>query len=209
MHSTTPVSDRQPNAQLPADALAQLFGEARSYNRWQHVPVDDERIRLLYDTLSMGPTSANGSPGRFVWVRSDAEKERLAGCVKAGNEVKVRTAPLTVIIGYDLKFYENFSRLMPHAVDKLVPMFEYDPKEAQDTAFRNSSLQGAYLIMAARALGLDCGPMSGFHHDRVNAQYFAGTTIKANFLCCIGIGSLEELYPRGARLPYEEINWIL
>lgn len=201
--------DRTANEKLPDSAVAQLFGDARSYNRWQAAPVDDERIKSLYETAALGPTSANGSPGRFLWIRSVAAKERLASCVKPGNEVKVLGAPVTVIIGYDLLFFEQFPKLMPYAAEKLMAMFGNDPAEAKETAFRNSSLQGAYLIMAARALGLDCGPMSGFFHDRVNEAFFAGTNVRANFLCCIGTGSTQELYPRNPRLLFSEVNKIL
>lgn len=201
--------DRNANEQLSDRAVAQLFGDARSYNRWQPTPVEDERIRLLYETAAMGPTSANGSPGRFLWIRSQGAKERLAACVKPGNKVKVLGAPVTVIIGYDLRFFENFPRLMPYAAEKLMAMFGNDVAEAEETAFRNSSLQGAYLIMAARAHGLDCGPMSGFFHNRVNEAFFAGTNVRANFLCCIGTGSTQELYPRNPRLSFTEVNEIL
>ncbi|MCP3732587.1 malonic semialdehyde reductase [Sphingomonas sp. MG17] len=201
--------DRIANSRLQTASIAQLFTEARSYNRWQDSFLDDAAIREIYEAAAFAPTSANGSPGRFVWVRSKEEKERLAGFVKAGNEIKILQAAATVIVAYDPHFYLNFPRLMPHAAGRLIAMFQSDPVEARETAFRNSSLQGAYLIMAARALGIDCGPMSGFNHDLVNGHYFAGTDVCANFLCCLGMGSVEELYPRGARLTFDEVNIVI
>jgi len=202
-------TDRPPSERLSERAVSHLFHGARTYNRWQHHRLSDDQIRELYETAAFGPTSANGNPARFVWVRSEAAKRRLADCVKPGNVVKVMGASATVIIGYDPEFFLKFDRLMPHAAETLIEGFRSDPQDAWETAFRNSALQGAYLIMAARALGLDCGPLSGFHHDRINAAFFAGTEIRANFLCCIGRGSEEALMPRNPRLPFEEINQVL
>ena len=202
-------TDRPPSERLSDEAVTHLFHHARTYNRWQGYRLSNAAIRELYEAASFGPTSANGNPARFVWVRSEAAKRRLATCVKPGNVVKVMGASATVIIGYDPKFYRNFDRLMPHAAEALIEAFRSDPKDAWETAFRNSALQGAYLILAARALGLDCGPLSGFYHDKVNAAFFAGADVRANFLCCIGRGSEEALMPRNPRLPFDEVNQLL
>ena len=202
-------TDRPANCALAGSALAQLFTEARSYNRWRRRELEDARIRELYETAAFGPTSVNGNPARFVWARSPEARRKLADCVNPGNAAKVMGASATVIVGYDPNFYLKLDRLMPHAAEKLAKAFADDPREAHETAFRNSSLQGAYLIMAARALGFDCGPMSGFDHARVNAAFFAGTEIRANFICAIGWGSTEALMPRNPRLPFAEVNTIL
>lgn len=204
-----PSFDRAASDRLPKDAITHLFHDARTYSRWQCLELSDADIRELYETAVFGPTSANGNPARFVWVRSKAAKERLANCVNPGNEVKVLGASATVIIGYDVKFYQKFGFLMPHAVEKLIENFSNSPWNAWETAFRNSALQGAYLIMAARALGFDCGPLSGFDQEKVNAAFFADTGIKANFLCCLGRGSAEALFPRNPRLPFDEANQII
>lgn len=201
--------DRAVSERLPEEAIAHLFHDARTYNRWQSHELSDADIRELYETAVFGPTSANGNPARFVWVRSEAAKQQLANCVNPGNEVKVMGASATLIIGYDVKFYTKFDRLMPHAADKLIENFSNSPQNARETAFRNSALQGAYLIMAARALGLDCGPISGFDHEKVNEAFFAGTDVRANFLCCLGRGSTEALFPRNPRLPFGEANRII
>jgi 3-hydroxypropanoate dehydrogenase len=201
--------DRPPSERLPTRAITHLFHRARTYSRWQSRHLGADQIRELYDTAAFGPTSANGNPARFVWIRSAAAKQRLAACVKPGNEVKVLGASATVIIGYDPEFYLKLHQLMPHAAEKLIEDFSSTPENTWETAFRNSALQGAYLIMAARALGLDCGPLSGFDHDKINAAFFADTKIRANFLCCIGWGSEEALFPRNPRLSFEEANQIL
>jgi 3-hydroxypropanoate dehydrogenase len=201
--------DRPPSERLPTRAITHLFHRARTYSRWQSRHLGEDQIRELYDTAAFGPTSANGNPARFVWIRSAAAKQRLAACVKPGNEVKVLGASATVIIGYDPEFYIKLHQLMPHAAEKLIEDFSSTPENTWETAFRNSALQGAYLIMAARALGLDCGPLSGFDHDKINAAFFADTKIRANFLCCIGWGSEEALFPRNPRLSFEEANQIL
>ena len=206
--SNIPI-DRTRSGRLPEPAISSLFHEARTYNRWQRYELGDDEIRELYETAAFGPTSANGNPARFVWVRSEAAKQRLVECVNPGNEAKVLGASTTIIIGYDPHFYLKLNRLMPHAADKLIQLFSGNPQDAWETAFRNSALQGAYLIMAARALGLDCGPLSGFDHGKINAAFFEGTDIRANFLCCIGHGSNAYLMPRNARLPFEEANRIL
>jgi len=187
---------------LDGVALDQLFREARSYNRWSAEPIPESTLRALYDTLKLGPTSANCSPARFVFVQGAEAKARLVQCVSAGNTVKVQQAPVTVIIGMDEKFYDRIPELFPHNPGARDWFLE--PKVAHATAFRNSSLQGAYLILAARALGLDCGPMSGFDHDKVDAAFFAGTSVKSNFLCALGQGTTEKLFPRSPRLAFEQ-----
>ncbi len=206
--SNIPV-DRPRSARLPEPAISTLFHQARTYNRWQRHELGEDAIREIYEAAAFGPTSANGSPARFVWIRSEAAKQRLVECVNPGNEIKVLGASATVIIGYDPNFYLKLDRLMPHAADRLIQLFSSEPQDTWETAFRNSALQGAYLIIAARALGLDCGPLSGFDHDKINAAFFEGVDIRANFLCCIGHGSNESLMPRNARLPFTEANQIL
>jgi len=187
---------------LGSDALNQLFTDARTANSWSDAPVSDALIRQLYDLVKMGPTSANCSPARFVFVSSDAAKARLTPYLMEGNVPKVEAAPVTVIIGYDMDFADKIPELFPHnpgAKDWFA-----DPAVALDTATRNGTLQGGYLIMAARALGLDCGPMSGFDVDGVTKEFFSGTNIKANFLCSIGVMTTDGLFPRSPRLAFED-----
>jgi 3-hydroxypropanoate dehydrogenase len=188
---------------MHAADLDQLFRVARTRNGWTDRPVSDERIRELYDLLKLGPTSANSCPGRFVWVRTPAGKARLAALASATNRPKILAAPVTVIIGFDLDFAEQLPKLFPARGQQMKELFQ-NADLAQTTAFRNGSLQGAYLILAARALGLDTGPMSGFDNKAVDAEFFAGTPIKSNFLCSIGFGSDENLFPRNPRLTFEE-----
>jgi nitroreductase len=183
--------------------LDTIFRDARTYNCWADTPVTRVQIQAIYDLARMGPTSANSSPARFVWCESGEAKAMLADCVSDGNRPKVLSAPVTVIIGMDLAFYTKLPELFPH--DQTArSWFEGKPDVIRDTAFRNSSLQGAYLIMAARAIGLDCGPMSGFDKAKVDAAFFAGTTIETNFICSIGHGTTERLFARLPRLPFEE-----
>ena len=184
-------------------ALDQLFRTARTHNGWTDRPVTDEQLRELYDILKLGPTSANSSPARFVWVRSAEGKSRLSALASTNNQAKILAAPVTVIIGYDLDFAEQMPKLFPARAEAMKAAFK-DPVLAQTTAFRNSTLQGAYLILAARALGLDCGPMSGFNNEAVDREFFAGTRIKSNFICSIGYGTNETLHPRNPRLTFDE-----
>jgi 3-hydroxypropanoate dehydrogenase len=187
---------------LGANALDQIFRTARTRNGWTDEPVTPDDMRAIYDLAKMGPTSANISPARFVWVASSEGREKLAALAIPGNAPKVRQAPVTVIIGYDLDFAEKVPQLFPHnpgAKD----WFE-DPHFARVAAFRNGSLQGAYLMLAARALGFDCGPMSGFDNAGVDAEFFAGTRIESNFICSIGHGTDENLFERSPRLAFEE-----
>jgi nitroreductase len=187
---------------LDDKALDTLFREARSYNRWSLEPVPEKTLHALYDLLKMGPTSANCCPARFVFVASASERAKLVACVSPGNVVKVEQAPVTVIIGMDEKFYEKIPFLLPQKPE-LAGLFK-DPAIGGVHMMRNASLQGAYLMLAARALGLDCGPMSGFDHDKLDAAFFAGTTVKSNFICALGTGTTEMLYPRNPRLPFDE-----
>jgi 3-hydroxypropanoate dehydrogenase len=180
-----------------------IFREARTYYSWAETAVGDVQIEAIYDLLRMGPTSANSSPARFIFCRSDSARERLAACVSAANAPKVRAAPVTVIIGMDMTFYEKLPQLFPHDATAR-SWFEGKPEHIRETALRNASLQGAYLIMAARALGLDCGPMSGFDKAAVDAAFWAGTTVETNFICSIGHGTTEKLFPRLPRLPFDE-----
>jgi 3-hydroxypropanoate dehydrogenase len=182
--------------------LDTLFREARSYNRWTKDPVPEAKLRELYELLKLGPTSANCSPARFVFVSSAAAKQKLLECVSEGNHVKVQQAPVTVIVGMDEKFYEKVPYLFPHKPE-LANLFK-DPATGKVQLMRNATLQGAYLILAARALGLDAGPMSGFSNEKVDAAFFAGTSVKSNFLCALGVGTTEALFPRGPRLSFEE-----
>ncbi|MEM7689956.1 MAG: malonic semialdehyde reductase [Pseudomonadota bacterium] len=193
---------------LGADALAQLFNEARTYNDWLDKPVSDAQLHAIWDLMKMAPTSANMQPVRIVWVKSDDQKSRLAGCAMEGNQAKIKAAPVTAIIGYDIDFHEELPWLFPHTDAK--SWFEGDEDGRKEGAFRNSSLQGAYLILAARAVGLDCGPMSGFDADAVNAAFFADTPRhRANFLCSVGYGDPESVFDRSPRPDFETFNTIV
>jgi nitroreductase len=191
-------------ARLDDAALDQLFRTARTRNGWTDRPVPEPLIRELYDLLRLGPTSANSSPARFVWVRSPEGKQRLAELASDNNRLKILEAPLTVIIGYELEFPKTLPKLFPAKGEGMRRNFESHAALTESTAFRNGSLQGAYLILAARALGLDTGPMSGFDNAGVDAAFFAGTAIRSNFICSIGYGSDKNLYPRNPRLSFEE-----
>ncbi len=194
---------------LEATALEQIFRSARTHKAWLNEPVSHDLFRAVYDLCKWGPTSANSTPGRFVFVKSKEAKEKLIPCLDKANVEKVRSAPATIIIAEDVRFYEQFTKLAPHAPEPTRKMFEGKTELAEDTAFRNSSLQGAYFIIAARALGLDCGPMSGFDNDGVDAAFFAGTSWRSNFLCNIGYGDASKLFPRAPRLDFEEACRIL
>jgi len=181
---------------------AQLFTEARTQNGYLDRPVPDERLRELFDLLKWGPTAANSSPARFVFVRSAEARARLLDCMSPGNQQKVREAPVTVIIGMDMVFHEQLPKLFPHTDAR--SWFAGKPELIATTALRNSSLQGGYLILAARALGLDCGPMSGFDAEKMDAAFWAGTTVRTNFVCTLGRGDPAKLMPRSPRLSFEE-----
>ena len=184
-------------------ALNQLFDGARTYNQWTDKPVDEKTIRELYDHVKWGPTSANCCPARFVWVRSAEGKAKLAALAMEPNRPKILAAPVTVIIAYDLAFPETLPKLFPAAGEKMRQFFK-QPGKAEVNALRNGTLQGAYLLLDARALGLDCGPMSGFDNAGVDAAFFSGKTIKSNFICSIGYGVPGTPYPRNPRLTFEE-----
>lgn len=187
---------------IAESALDQLFRDARTHNGWTGEPVGEDLLRQLWDLVKMAPTSANCSPARLVFVTSDAAKEKLKPCLMEGNVDKTMAAPVTVIIGQDMEFYGKLPELFPHTDAKA--WFVGNDDLIAQTAFRNATLQGGYLIMAARALGLDCGPMSGFDQAKVDAAFFAGTKVTANFLCNIGHGTTEGLFPRSPRLAFED-----
>ena len=181
---------------------AQLFTDARTQNGYLDTPVSDGSLRQLYDLMKWGPTSANCTPARFVFVKSAEGKAKLMAAMPPPNAEKVRQAPVTAVIGMDMAFYEKLPQLFPHADAKA--WFVGNQPMIDATAFRNSSLQGGYFIIAARALGLGCGPMSGFDPAKVDAAFFAGTTVKTNFVCCLGQGDPTKVFPRSPRLTFEE-----
>jgi 3-hydroxypropanoate dehydrogenase len=189
-------------AALDTQALAALFTEARTHNGWNGQPVSDEELAQLYDLTKMGPTSANCSPARFVFVRSTEGKEKLRPSLSSGNLEKTMSAPVTVIAAIDSEFYEKLPALFPHADAR--SWFTSSPQMAEETAFRNATLQAGYLILAARALGLDTGAMSGFDKAKVDEAFFAGTTWKSNFLINIGHGDPSKLFGRLPRLSFED-----
>jgi 3-hydroxypropanoate dehydrogenase len=180
----------------------ELFTLARTQNGYLPTPLSEGTIRELYELLKWGPTSANCSPARFQFVRSAEAKVRLAACVSPGNAVKVQQAPVTAIIGMDMAFYEKLPQLFPHTDARA--WFVGNQAKIDETAFRNSSLQGAYLILAARALGLGCGPMSGFDAAKLDAEFWAGTTVKTNFICGLGHGDPARVLARSPRLSFDE-----
>lgn len=192
---------------LDDTALDLLFREARTRNAWSDTPVSDAEIRAIYDLFKYGPTAVNSTPARIVWIKSEEAKARLAPHLSGSNRAKTARAPVVAIIGQDLDFHEQLPKLFPNAPAAK----DWFPTEdsRRETAFRNSTLQGAYLIIAARALGLDAGPMSGFDNAGVDAEFFAGTKIRSNFIVAIGHGTEENLYPRNPRLAFEEANTVL
>jgi 3-hydroxypropanoate dehydrogenase len=204
------------------EALDQIFREAHTYNGWQNKPVSDDLLNQVYDLMKWGPTSANGSPARFVFLRSQESKERLRPILSPGNVEKTMAAPVTVIVAYDLLFFHKLPKLFPHAPG-MRDLFAENPQLVEATAKRNSSLQGAYLIIAARALGLDCGPMSGFDNARLDEEFFgagkecAGCEqeffpsghVKSNFLCNLGYGDPSTLFTRSPRLTFSEAASLL
>jgi 3-hydroxypropanoate dehydrogenase len=194
-------------AQISQDSLNQIFHNARTHNAWQDKPVTDEILHQIYDSMKWGPTSANTSPGRIVFVQSAAAKQKLLGCVAPGNLEKVKAAPVTAIIAEDMEFYEKLPKLFPQTDAK--SWFTGNKDLIEKTAFRNSTLQGAYFLIAARAHGLDCGPMSGFDNAKLDAAFFSGTTWRSNFICNLGYGDHAKLFPRNPRLSFEEACKIL
>ena len=184
-----------------------LFTQARTHNAWLDKPVSDAQLHQIYDLMRWGPTSANCSPARIVFIKTHEAKVRLLECMAPGNVEKTRAAPVTAIIAMDMAFYEKLPQLFPHADAK--PWFEGNQPLIDATAFRNSSLQGGYFIMAARSIGLDCGPMSGFDAEKINATFFSGTSVKANFVCNLGYGDPAALFTRSPRLSFDEACRVL
>ncbi|HEU0188535.1 MAG TPA: malonic semialdehyde reductase [Gallionella sp.] len=193
--------------QLDDHSLDIIFREAHTHSNWLDKPVSDELLHQIYDLMKWAPTSANSCPGRFVFVRSAAAKQRLLPAMAPGNVEKTRAAPVTVIVGYDLEFYEKLPKLYPPADAR--SWYVGNQPLIDKTAFRNGTLQGAYLLIAARALGLDAGPMSGFDNEKVDKEFFSGTRIKSNFVINLGYGDSSKLFPRNPRLPFEEAAQIL
>jgi len=183
--------------------LDQLFREARSHNAWRDEPISDETLRVLYDLLKFGPTSANSSPARFVFIRTKEGKEKLAPALSSGNMQKTMAAPVTVIVAYDPRFHEKLPKLFPHNPDA-ASWFTSNDSLAATTAFRNGTLQGAYLMLAARALGLDVGGMSGFDNAKVDEAFLADRGWRSNFLVNIGRGDPAGLFNRSPRLDFDE-----
>jgi 3-hydroxypropanoate dehydrogenase len=192
---------------LSEEGLDLIFRTARTYNGYLDKPVSEGQLRAIWDLMKMGPTSANMSPGRVIWCVSQESKDKLAALSSGTNGAKIRKAPVTAIIGYDLDFHEKLPFLFPHNPD--AKNWYPDQAEREWAAFRNGSLQGAYFIIAARALGLDTGPMSGFDNPKVDAEFFAGTTIKSNFISTRGYGDPATIFERFPRFPFEEANSII
>lgn len=200
-----PRIEQEMNApQLTPQALDTLFLQARTHNGWLDKPVDNALLRQIWDLARMGPTSANCSPMRVVFVKSSEAKARLLPALMEGNRAKTQAAPVTAIFGNDSRFYDLLPRLFPHADAR--SWFDGPGREevAQTTAFRNGTLQAAYFMLAARALGLDCGPMSGFDNAAVDREFFPGGRIKSNFICSLGYGNPDKLFPRSPRLEFDE-----
>ena len=184
-------------------ALDTIFREAHTQNKWTDKPVSPALLMAVYDLMRLAPTAANTSPARIVFVTSDEAKARLKPILAEGNREKTMTAPAIALIGHDLDFYEKLPKLFPNN-PKMKDNFAGKPELIQTVAFRNGSLQGAYFILAARALGLDCGPMSGFNNDALDKEFFAGTNIKSNFICAVGHGDPTGVFPRNPRLSFDE-----
>jgi 3-hydroxypropanoate dehydrogenase len=199
-HATEPTK-------ISHDALNQLFREARTHSAWLPKHVSVEALREAYNLARFGPTSANSTPARFVFLESEAAKARLLPALAPLNVEKTKAAPVTVIVAWDAEFHEKLPKLFPHADMRSV--FAGNQTLAEETAFRNSSLQGGYFILAARAVGLDCGPMSGFDKEKVNAEFFPNGKWKVNFLCNLGYGDHSKLFPRNPRLEFEEACQVL
>jgi 3-hydroxypropanoate dehydrogenase len=193
---------------ISTDALDQILLQARTHNRWLDKPVEDATLKRLVEIMEIGPTSANCLPARVIFVKSADAKKRLAPFLSDNNRAKTMQAPACAIIGYDLKFYEHLAKTFPHNLTAR-SWFEGNEAKIEETAFRNSSLQGAYFIIAARALGLDTGPMSGFDNAGVDREFFPGGQVKSNFLCSVGHGDASALLPRLPRLSFDEMANII
>jgi 3-hydroxypropanoate dehydrogenase len=188
--------------QLDSAGLDLIFNAARTQNSWKPEAVAEELLRRVYDLAKLGPTAANSTPARFVFVVSKEAKEKLRPALSPGNVDKTMAAPVTALVGYDTEFYEHLPTLFPHADAR--SWFVGKPELIHTSAFRNSSLQGAYLMIAARALGLDCGPMSGFDAEKLNGAFWPDGKIKANFICSIGYGDDTKIFPRNPRLAFDQ-----
>ncbi|MDH5359586.1 MAG: malonic semialdehyde reductase [Gammaproteobacteria bacterium] len=193
---------------LDEKSLKTLFTEARSFSYWQQQPVSDELLKQMYDLMKMGPTAVNSCPARIVFIKTDDAKKRLKPCLAEGNIDKCMSAPVVAIIAWDSEFYTKLDRLFPHAVDAR-SWYEGKPDKIQGVGTMNSTLQTAYLIMAARSLGLDCGPMTGFDSSVLDAEFFADGIYRSSILVALGYGVREKLYPRGARLGFDEVCSII
>ena len=193
---------------LDSQALDRLFRNARTHSAWLDKPVTDDVLREIYDLMKFGPTSMNCSPARILFLRSAEAKQRLKPALAEGNVAKTMAAPVTAIVAYDVRFFEELGRLFPHFKGAR-EIFANNPQLAEVTAFRNGTLQGGYFLLAARAAGLDCGPMSGFDNAKVDAEFFAGSAVKSNFLCNLGYGDPEKLFPRNPRLTFQEACQLL
>jgi 3-hydroxypropanoate dehydrogenase len=199
------------NTPLSSEALDTLFHQARTHNVWLDKPVSDDLLRQLFELMKLGPTSANSNPARILFLRTPEAKQRLLPALGATNADKTMQAPVTAILAYDLRFFEETPKLFPHN-PKMREMFANSPQLAEITAFRNATLQGGYFILASRALGLDCGPMSGFDNAKVDAEFFSAAAgnpaafhqVKSNFLCNLGYGDASKLFPRNPRLGFDE-----
>ena len=199
---------RQRLARLDDNGLDLLFRQARTHNGWKPEPVPETTLRALFDLMKMGPTSANCSPARLVFIQSTEAKARLLPALSRGNASKTMDAPVTAIIGFDVRFHDRLGYLFPQ--DPSAPSwFTSSEKLAHETAFRNGTLQGAYFIFAARALGLDAGPMSGFDNAKVDAEFFPGKSVKSNFICSIGYGNSSKIFKRLPRFAFDEVCQVL
>lgn len=204
MTETSPVAQPLPG---PNETLDQIFCQARTYSAWLPKRVPVEKLREAYELARMGPTSANASPARFVFLASEAAKARLLPALAPLNVEKTKAAPVTIVVAWDVEFYEKLPKLFPHA--DMRSYFVGNKALIEETAFRNGSLQGGYFILAARAVGLDCGPMSGFDQAKVNAEFFPDGKWKANFLCNLGYGDPSKLFPQNPRLEFDEACRVL
>jgi 3-hydroxypropanoate dehydrogenase len=193
---------------LDSEARDLLFHKGRTYTAWLDQPVSDDTLRELYNLMKWGPTSANTTPARILFLRTKEAKQRLKPALAPGNVDKTMAAPVTAIVAYDVKFYEHIPRLFP-PMPAMKEMFASNAQLAETTAFRNGTLQGGYFVIAARAVGLDCGPMSGFDNAKVDAEFFSGQSWKSNFLCNLGHGDPSKLFPRNPRFEFDEVCKLL
>ena len=212
MSKTNPQAEAVANLRnriqrLDNDGLDLIFREARSFKKWQDREVESSVLHELYDIMKWGPTSQNSNPGRIVFLKREDAKNRAIPALHEGNIPKVKTSPVLAIVAYDTQFFEYLPQLFP--AKDTSPLYRANPAKAESTAFRNISLQGAYFMLAARALGLDVNGISGFHNEIIDSEFFSDGRYKSNFLCCLGYGEIEGLHPRGPRLDFEEACEIL